>query len=467
MPVVLQSRPKDESTIQGEDGDCRPAGSCGGSGGGCGGGARASGVPDRATGRSEVPTPSGEAGMSLHERPQDVPTGEVGNTKERVGEETGPRPSGRVNEEGAVVGDTLRELSQAGKIESVVGIDENVGIKGRFGEFSRTNMILIISNTQDLTADFVVREITRRHLRFARLNTDEFPVNASAAVRIAHGEAPSGTLDATLEWSNRERILDWSEVTSVWYRRPVTPVVDSTISDPGVREFAENESYEFLRGLWYSLNCYWMSHPDAIRRAEHKIVQLHEARRCGFLIPRTVVTNSPEEVRRLRGECPSGIIIKPLYLGFLKQQEKSRFIYTTCVPDSDLEESDSIRYAPSIYQEYVAKAADIRVTIVGNRVFAAKIIASELPANIPDWRYAEYETLHHEEHELPSALQESCIALVRRLRLEFGAVDLALTEANEYVFLEINANGQWAWLESAVGAEISSAIVDRLAAGER
>ena len=65
-------------------------------------GQRASGVPDRATGRSEVPTPSGEAGMSLHERPLDVPTFLVGNPRERVGDEPGPRPRGRVDA-GAVV----------------------------------------------------------------------------------------------------------------------------------------------------------------------------------------------------------------------------------------------------------------------------------------------------------------------------------------------------------------------------
>lgn len=39
------------------------------------------------------------------------------------------------------------------------------------------------------------------------------------------------------------------------------------------------------------------------------------------------------------------------------------------------------------------ETADISVTVVGDIVFATRIIASELPAHIPDWRYAERESV--------------------------------------------------------------------------
>lgn len=324
-------------------------------------------------------------------------------------------------------------------------------------------MLLIITNTQDLTADFVVREISRRGLPFARLNTDEFPIHAVAWTTFQADCVP----EAVLEWSNRERILDWSTVTAVWYRRPVPPVLAPEVTDPGLRKFCTDESYDFLRGLWYVLKCFWISHPDSIRRAEHKLVQLREAQRCGFLIPRTVVTNCPEKVLELSVGCPTGIVVKPLYVGFLTHGEEEKFVYTTRISEDDLADSQAIRLAPSIYQELVLKVADIRVTVVGTRVFSARIQAPELPPHIPDWRYADHQQLQHSTYELSTAEQQKCIQLVRCLGLEFGAIDYALDQAGRHVFLEINPNGQWAWLETVLGFDISAAIVDHLVAGGR
>jgi len=322
-------------------------------------------------------------------------------------------------------------------------------------------MILIITNRQDLTADFVVRELNRRGIAFARLNTDEFPLNCQAISSISNDCPPQ----ASLIWTNRPKPLHFQQVRAVWYRRPVPPVVDSEITDPGVRHFAIDECYEFLRGVWYSLDCYWMSHPDSIRRAEHKLVQLKDARHCEFILPKTIVTNSPSEVTSLNAQCRDGIIAKPLYLGFVKQGDSGAFIYTTRLTAEHLADNLAISLAPAIYQERIPKVADIRVTVVGEEVFAVKIVAPHLPDDIPDWRYLEYTELQHIPYSLPHNEQEKCRMLVRRLGLEFGAIDYALTEAGEHVFLEINPNGQWAWLETATGCPISIAIVNRLVAG--
>lgn len=324
-------------------------------------------------------------------------------------------------------------------------------------------MILIITNRQDLTADFVVREITRRGIAFARLNTDEFPINCCASARYERGSVPS----AVLNWFDRDRVLGWDRVEAVWFRRPVSPVVADAITDPGVRKFAIDEAYDFLRGLWYSLDCFWISHPDSIRRAEHKLVQLNDAVRSGFDVPRTLVSNSHVDVCEFFHSCPNGIIAKPLFLGYLQQNEQGKFIYTTRLTEADLNDEDSVQYTPTIYQEYIPKIADIRVTVVGDRVFATRIVAADLPPRIPDWRFADIGDLQHFSHDLPTEETERCIALVQRLGLEFGAIDYALDEAGRYVFLEINANGQWAWLESTTGVNISAAIVDHLIAGSR
>jgi glutathione synthase/RimK-type ligase-like ATP-grasp enzyme len=42
----------------------------------------------------------------------------------------------------------------------------------------------------------------------------------------------------------------------------------------------------------------WVSHPEATRRAESKLVQLRAAAAAGFRAPRTLVSQDPAEIRR-------------------------------------------------------------------------------------------------------------------------------------------------------------------------
>src|SRR6266851_4864116 len=43
-----------------------------------------------------------------------------------------------------------------------------------------------------------------------------------------------------------------------------------------------------------------------------------------------------------------------------------------------------------------------------------------------------------------------------------GALDFLVTPEGKWVFLEINPNGQWAWIEEETGLPIAAAIADAL-----
>ncbi|HFS6859502.1 TPA: hypothetical protein ACH1JJ_003587, partial [Klebsiella pneumoniae] len=59
-------------------------------------------------------------------------------------------------------------------------------------------------------------------------------------------------------------------------------------------------------------------------------------------------------------------------------------------------------------------------------------------------------------------LSSKCIDLVESLNLRFGAIDFICDEDDVFWFLEINPNGQWAWIENQTGLPIASSIVDEL-----
>lgn len=79
-----------------------------------------------------------------------------------------------------------------------------------------------------------------------------------------------------------------------------------------------------------------------------------------------------------------------------------------------------------------------------------------------DWRQGSRLDLKHERIELPREIEEKCFALMKCLNLRYGAIDLVCDRKGKLWFLEINPNGQWAWIENLTGYPIAAAIVDEL-----
>jgi len=319
-------------------------------------------------------------------------------------------------------------------------------------------LILIVTNSEDATASLVTDELIRRGVEFFRVDTDRFPSDYAATASFGSGRKP--TMETVLCTTGQRAIL--GDVRSVWYRRPVRPIVSPEIQEEAVAGFASDETYEFLRGLWLSCDSYWLSHPEAIRIAERKVVQLNIASRLGFEIPQTVVTNDPDKVIELRRMCHNGIVVKPLYIGFVDDRQKPLSIYTNRLADEDYDQIETVRLAPSIYQEAIDKIADLRVTVVGKRVFSARIDGADGNGETPDWRCLDLKELTHSVYELPADLERACLELVSSLKLEFGAIDFAIDRNGQHIFLEVNANGQWGWIEKLTGLPITTAIADLL-----
>jgi glutathione synthase/RimK-type ligase-like ATP-grasp enzyme len=127
-----------------------------------------------------------------------------------------------------------------------------------------------------------------------------------------------------------------------------------------------------------------------------------------------------------------------------------------------------VRYAPSLFQPYIPKETEIRVTIVGSRVFAVELRSQEVLEAKDDWRRVDSKQIKHVPHYLPTELEQKCVELVEALDLSFGAIDLILTPSNEYVFLEINPNGQWAWIQQMCPEiNIRDALIDLLEKGTK
>jgi hypothetical protein len=171
------------------------------------------------------------------------------------------------------------------------------------------------------------------------------------------------------------------------------------------------------------------------------------------------VTNDPAQARRFYDEHVAGIVYKTLCVPFIQHSPQVvGALYTTPIGPGQAREFDRVSVLPCQFQEYVPKRLEVRATVIGDRAYSASIDATSTELGRHDWRRYEPGTVYA-RHTLPDDIERSCIRLVQMLDLQFGAIDLIVKPDGSYVFLEINPNGQWAFVEQVTGLPLTAAMV--------
>jgi RimK-like ATP-grasp domain len=323
-------------------------------------------------------------------------------------------------------------------------------------------MILILTQPFDAHADHVIQILTERGAEFCRFNPADFPATASLSL----GYAPDGRMRSCLHSGDKQ--IDLAQLQSVWSRRPRPPVPHEQVKDPSVREFVTLDCHTFVQDLWNALPCRWLpGHPAAIQRAQLKASQLRLAGELGLELPPTLVTNSREQFLDFYNQHNGKVISKLAGPAFDRTIgiNSSSLRYTEVVSKRDVGYAASLQYCPVIFQAYVPKRVELRITVVGKQVFAAEIHSQHTHHTRHDWRRYDLSNTPHFPHSLPADVEEHCVRLVQQLELCYGAVDMILTPDGRYVFIEINPSGQYLWIEQETGLPISAAICDLLMAG--
>jgi glutathione synthase/RimK-type ligase-like ATP-grasp enzyme len=310
-------------------------------------------------------------------------------------------------------------------------------------------LLVLVSNREDLTADWFVLELERRGESFLRLCTEDYPTRIGV-------ELEDGRAALRLEG----RVLDASEITAVWWRRSLAPIMPGT-GDERREGWAAGEALVAWEAFWRTVEAHWVNRPEANVRASCKPIQLSLARRCGLRVPPTLVTNEIASVRAF-SRRQGHIICKPLHDGSVQSLEGDGLLYTQRISNATLDEVPELGPEPYLFQAFIEKVADIRVTVVGGEVFACRIDSQSNPETAVDWRRGSATYLDHQEHILDEETSRRLRLLTETFGLRFAAIDLAVEEDGRYVFFEINPNGQWAWVEQITGQPIAAALADEL-----
>lgn len=318
-------------------------------------------------------------------------------------------------------------------------------------------MILIVTTPADLTAQAVERRLRSRGVKAVLFDSGRFPAEARITVSYRDG-LPRYVVRMD------GQILCLDEVTSIWFRRPNPCVAHASIVDEEVRGVVEKDCGEFLGALWESMDCLMLpGTPAAMKIAQRKPTHMARAKALGFDIAPTLFTNDPQEFLDLYRQQEGRLIHKITASLALKERMGTEFSRLTCgVTRRDVMHAESVSLAPIVFQAYVPKRLELRVTVVADRVFTAEIHSQDSNRTQFDWRRYDLGSTPHRAHELPRDVAERCVQLVAQFGLTYGTIDLILTPDGRYVFLELNSAGEYGWIEQVTGLPISDAVADLL-----
>lgn len=312
-------------------------------------------------------------------------------------------------------------------------------------------MILVLTSENDRTADRVVAELGRRGEAVNRFDLADFPRRVTINAELQDEFGWRGWVKT----ENGQIPLD--QVKSIYYRRPTGFIFPDELVGRDLT-FAAAEARRGFGGLLFSLSTRWVNHPGRVADAEFKPVQLRVAAGCGLTTPRTLLTSDPDQARVFCRTAEEGIVYKPLSAANIVTGDDAQLVFTSKVSTADFDDVD-LSLTMNLFQEWVPKRYDARVTVVGHHLFPVAIHAASPNAYV-DWR-TDYASLSYEPIDLPTDVINGIWAYMKRFDLLYGAFDFAVTDDHWY-FLECNANGQFGWLEAETGLPITATMADLL-----
>lgn len=319
--------------------------------------------------------------------------------------------------------------------------------------------ILLVTHSGDyFTIDRVQEALEEMGYPTLRFNTDEFPLKAKITQRISTAEAKEVWIEA------EGKKVNLREIGGTWIRKVFSSKFDVEMDSVSLQGCIK-ESAQVVRILLSCLDGMPVINQfDLGIAAENKFTQQRLARKCGLLIPDTLITNDPAEAKAFFYKHEGNVVAKMLTSIEMSMDGSAPIVYTNALTEEDLEDLDGLCYSPMVFQRKITKAYELRLIYVGGKVFTGKISVGEESTGKDDWRKSKgADAPVWEVYDTPQFLQEQVHKLMTGLSLSYGAFDFICDPQGKYHFLEVNPAGEWGMLERDLGLPIARAIAETLA----
>jgi hypothetical protein len=298
------------------------------------------------------------------------------------------------------------------------------------------NILLFLTNSLDATCDYLCKIADEKKLEYIRFDTnfknDELKIHFDSSKNI--------------KFILKGRFISPDVIHCVWNRRPEKIYADNFDSTP-FDEHYRDEWRHAIDGFFKQIHpAKWVNYPFYNALAISKIEQLHRAKKFTLDIPKTLVTQDYSEFKRFYDKHNGEIITKPISHGYICDGNSVYNIYTNSININECS-FENFSKCPNLFQEEINKTSDIRINFIDGYLEAIELIYNENCKQRLDIRKNNMDGVSYKEIKLPHKIKSSLIALIKSYKLRFCVIDMGKTEKGEYIFFEINPNGQWAWMD--------------------
>jgi glutathione synthase/RimK-type ligase-like ATP-grasp enzyme len=253
--------------------------------------------------------------------------------------------------------------------------------------------------------------------------------------------------------------INVQELDVVWWRRPSgtswkkshQPQLPPDVVDEAAIDVILNDCVASFAGIMLNeFRGVWINHPDASRKAENKLSQLRAAMQAGLRIPNTLVSQDPQIIRHFCMGLNNQAIVKTV-AGTTKAP-----LTTHQVNYALLSSDRTLQLSPAIYQEMILGSRHLRVNAFGDHFYAALISCDRL-----DWR-VHLDEVVVEPYQLPKETEDGLRRFMAIMGLRMGIFDLKLDVNGEPIWLEVNPQGQFLFVEGLSEMKLADAFADFL-----
>lgn len=319
--------------------------------------------------------------------------------------------------------------------------------------------VLIITHSRDdETVLPIIRAIEEKGGKAIRFNTDQYPGDSRLTSSYIDGRWQQSLFDGT-------NYYKMEDIGALWMRRYGKIGLElKEVLEERFLPAAQQEALRAFQNFIHSLECKKVNDLVLQGHFYSKERQLKLAVNQGWRIPESCISNDPQSIKKLLSKYPQGIVAKPLSSYFIDYEEMPKAtLFSAIYTAEDLGDLDGLEYSPMIFQEPIEKKLELRVPVVGDKVWAFSIDSQSNDDAKEDWRKEGKNMLEEwKAYDLPKEIEKMVLNYTKALGCIYGSLDIILSPEGEYVFLEINSDGEFFWLDKASNYEIADAFAEEL-----
>ena len=288
-------------------------------------------------------------------------------------------------------------------------------------------MILIVSNDKEKSTSDVIEWLLYCGVKFEQINeTTQINMNYS------------NTNNILIKISNKT--INFKNIGSFWYRRgkfhsanKIYQNIDKYIVNHELEEWNKiNELLMLFLQTKKGIGSFFVNDIN-------KNYVLHVASTVVLKTPKTLITNSKKDVITF---FKKERIINKTIANVMSYKADKKF-YTNKTIEINTK-SLSTHFYPSLFQELVEKKYELRIFYLKGMLFSCAIFSQSNEKKMIDFRNYDYQKPNRSvPFSLPIEIKNKLKLLMKRLSLDSGSIDIIVSPANEFYFLEVNPVGQF------------------------